>query len=547
MTQQCRLLPLDNLSKRAAKDETKAEKKAADAKTQRRSPEASLRTCGAQQQQQTNPSASSAACRRRTSDIEVLVQNEEGDAEEIQRQKTLHGNRAGGQKCRRQSIADRITRRRNSEVARRHHHNGMSAAHRRREFAQLIDEHRAIVRELDQHQQQQQTRNKPSQKPMVPAIHECNDKENQQEEVKNFSWDFLAPAVAASPGDRSVRDTHFGSLRSVPPVEEASRSSRRCRCFASLARQLRSRFVDLQRLENGKDGQRLLHCGWALQNIDRGHSSSRSRWSRGWAPHRMQQPGTECGPLRQLRPSPISGSSGGAFLADAGGSAQRFPGAAAEIARHRNTDIRDGKCRIVLPVQDTMLHCRRKKLNSIDGFVLCNTCMLKRAQRRRRRSNHRSLNEPRFRKEGRRPLRQILYPDDPEKPITIAPDYRFEPPPYLAVDRNIGPQACPSCQQQALSPGAGGPWHSQSLPRESLPVRGLSESDALRLRSYRMYSLKGCSCPTKRRWCGAPRWPVGRPDCCTTAEANCQLEPLHPGGRPKRDVPGILPDLIPKI
>uniref|UniRef100_A0A1I8GP77 LIM zinc-binding domain-containing protein n=1 Tax=Macrostomum lignano TaxID=282301 RepID=A0A1I8GP77_9PLAT len=372
------------------------------------------------------------------------------------------------------------------------------------------------------------------------------------------------------------------------------------------------------------------------------------------------------------QPSP-SAAAAAPSLPDAGGSAQRFPELLLKLRGHRNTDIRDGKCRIVyrseldprwtepqvidesvviernrlesLNLQrinpdvkerthvkcictrllnlreDWYAHlydgtiicnacarcfrCRTlcftaaKKLNSIDGFVLCNTCMLSygrykepkikirlqplpkslgdmeteaaKQQSTPVQESHMTtesiqannanssngtgaaeggggvtievLTEPRFRKEGRRPLRQILYPD-PRKPNHNRPDYRFEPPPYLAVDRNIGPQACPSCQQQALSqalvvPGIARVYHERAF-----------QCAACQKPMHSGYQLpdvqfEGCSCPTKPMvWCTKVACRQAR--LLHHTEANCQLEPLHPGGRPKRDVPGILPRFDPK-
>lgn len=106
---------------------------------------------------------------RRLSSIEMTVQNEDGEAEEVEidvadtEDDVVAPLAKDNQRCRRQPIADRISRRRNSEVAADIIR--MSAAHRRREFAALIDEHQAIVRELEgqkpqapQPQQQQQHR-----------------------------------------------------------------------------------------------------------------------------------------------------------------------------------------------------------------------------------------------------------------------------------------------------------------------------------------------------------------------------------------------------
>uniref|UniRef100_A0A1I8IHD5 MamL-1 domain-containing protein n=1 Tax=Macrostomum lignano TaxID=282301 RepID=A0A1I8IHD5_9PLAT len=97
---------------------------------------------------------------RRLSSIEMMVQNEDGEAEEVEidvadtEDDVVAPLAKDNQRCRKQPIADRISRRRNSEVAADIIR--MSAAHRRREFAALIDEHQAIVRELEGQKPQQQ-------------------------------------------------------------------------------------------------------------------------------------------------------------------------------------------------------------------------------------------------------------------------------------------------------------------------------------------------------------------------------------------------------
>uniref|UniRef100_A0A1I8FCJ2 Transcription factor kayak n=1 Tax=Macrostomum lignano TaxID=282301 RepID=A0A1I8FCJ2_9PLAT len=95
---------------------------------------------------------------RRLSSIEMMVQNEDGEAEEVEIDVADTEDdvvaRRSRKRCRKQPIADRISRRRNSEVAADIIR--MSAAHRRREFAALIDEHQAIVRELEGQKPQQQ-------------------------------------------------------------------------------------------------------------------------------------------------------------------------------------------------------------------------------------------------------------------------------------------------------------------------------------------------------------------------------------------------------
>uniref|UniRef100_A0A1I8HY16 Os08g0506000 protein n=1 Tax=Macrostomum lignano TaxID=282301 RepID=A0A1I8HY16_9PLAT len=82
---------------------------------------------------------------RRMSTVEMVVHNEEGETEEVEIDVADVETEAGSQRSG-SSISDRISRRRNSELAADIIR--LSAAHRRREFVQLLNEHRAIVHQL---------------------------------------------------------------------------------------------------------------------------------------------------------------------------------------------------------------------------------------------------------------------------------------------------------------------------------------------------------------------------------------------------------------
>uniref|UniRef100_A0A1I8FSI3 GAGA-binding transcriptional activator n=1 Tax=Macrostomum lignano TaxID=282301 RepID=A0A1I8FSI3_9PLAT len=162
--------------------------------------------------------------------------------------------------------------------------------------------------------------------------------------------------------------------------------------------------------------------------------------SRAGHPRRVQQPGTECGPVWLMRRlyRPVSNTSTDHYGNSSANSAIAISGSSgAFLARRRRQRAAVPELLLKLPRPPQHGHSRRQMPD-------------KRAQPKRRRSNRRSLNRAALSQRRPPPLRQILYPDR-ENPNHNRPDYRFEPPPYLAVDRNIGPQACPSCQQQALS------------------------------------------------------------------------------------------------
>uniref|UniRef100_A0A1I8FFY2 MYND-type domain-containing protein n=1 Tax=Macrostomum lignano TaxID=282301 RepID=A0A1I8FFY2_9PLAT len=177
-----------------------------------------------------------------------------------------------------------------------------------------------------------------------------------------------------------------------------------------------------------------------------------------------------------------------------------------EIARAPATrTFATANCRIVYRSDSTLAGLNRKlsmnpfviERNRLESLNLQRIKSRQRAQpKARRKQPVEVLTEPRFRKRGRRPLRQILYPD-PEKTQSQSAGLSIRAAALSGVDRkHRAAGVCPSCQQQALS---------QAL-------------------------FEGCSCPTKPMvWCTKVACQQARL-LLHHSEANCQLRTLHPGG-----------------